>query len=79
MPFEYDRGADSYCAACLAKPPKHDGIRAAVKYDDLSAKVALRLKYSGKIGLAARSRRKAASLLSLTYSSAKNAHRACVA
>ena len=51
-PFEYDRGADSYCAACLTKPPKHDGIRAAVKYDDLSAKVALRLKYSGKIGLA---------------------------
>ena len=52
MPFEYDRGAQSYCAACLAKPPKHDCIRAAVKYDDLSAKVALRLKYSGKIGLA---------------------------
>lgn len=51
-PFEFDRGADAYCAACIANPPRHDGIRAAVRYDDLSAQVALRLKYGGKIGLA---------------------------
>jgi ComF family protein len=51
-PFEFDRGDDAYCASCIAKPPRHDGIRAAVKYDDLSAQVALRLKYGGKIGLA---------------------------
>jgi ComF family protein len=51
-PFVFDRGADAYCAACIANPPRHDGIRAAVKYDDLSARVALRLKYGGKIGLA---------------------------
>jgi ComF family protein len=51
-PFEFDRGADAYCASCIANPPRHDGIRAAVKYDDLSAQVALRLKYGGKIGLA---------------------------
>lgn len=51
-PFEYDRGDGAYCAACIGNPPRHDGIRAAVKYDDLSAKVALRLKYGGKIGLA---------------------------
>lgn len=51
-PFEFDRGDDAFCASCIAKPPRHDGIRAAVKYDDLSAKVALRLKYGGKIGLA---------------------------
>ncbi|WP_295496345.1 ComF family protein [Sphingorhabdus sp. EL138] len=51
-PFEFDRGADAYCAACIANPPRHDGIRAAVKYDDLSAQVGLRLKYGGKIGLA---------------------------
>ena len=51
-PFVFDRGADAYCAACIANPPRHDGIRAAVKYDDLSAQVALRLKYGGKIGLA---------------------------
>jgi ComF family protein len=51
-PFDFDRGADAYCAACIANPPRHDGIRAAVKYDDLSAQVVLRLKYAGKIGLA---------------------------
>lgn len=51
-PFEFDRGDGAYCASCLQTPPKHDGIRAAVKYDDLSSQVALRLKYGGKIGLA---------------------------
>ncbi len=51
-PFEFDRGADAYCASCIANPPRHDGIRAVVKYDDVSAQVALRLKYGGKIGLA---------------------------
>jgi ComF family protein len=51
-PFEFDRGADAYCASCIAHPPRHDGIRAAVKYDEVSAQVALRLKYGGKIGLA---------------------------
>lgn len=51
-PFDFDRGADAYCAPCIANPPRHEGIRAAVRYDDLSAQVALRLKYGGKIGLA---------------------------
>jgi ComF family protein len=51
-PFEFDRGDDAYCALCIAHPPRHDGIRAAVKYDDVSAQVVLRLKYGGKIGLA---------------------------
>ena len=51
-PFEFDRGDDAYCASCIADRPRHDGIRAAVKYDELSAQVALRLKYGGKIGLA---------------------------
>lgn len=50
--FEFDRGDDAFCASCIARTPRHDGIRGAVKYDDLSAKVALRLKYGGKIGLA---------------------------
>jgi len=51
-PFEFDRGDDAYCASCIDHPPRHDGIRAAVKYDDVSAQVVLRLKYGGKIGLA---------------------------
>jgi ComF family protein len=48
----FDRGPDALCITCLANPPRHDGIRAIVKYDDLSAQVILRLKYGGKIGLA---------------------------
>jgi len=51
-PFPFDRGLDARCAPCLSRAPKHDGIRAAVKYDSLSAQVALKLKYGGKIGLA---------------------------
>lgn len=53
VPFEFDRGDDASCASCLKSPPRHDGIRAAVRYDDVSAHVALRFKYGGKIGLAA--------------------------
>lgn len=32
--------------------PLHEGIRAAVAYDDMSRQIILRLKYGGKIGLA---------------------------
>lgn len=52
LPFAYDQGEDAFCATCLADQPQHDGIRAAVAYDDVSKQVALRLKYGGKIGLA---------------------------
>ena len=52
MPFAYEQGDDVRCASCLSSPPQHDGIRAVVAYDDVSRQVALKLKYSGKIGLA---------------------------
>ena len=52
LPFAYEQDAVAYCAACLADPPRHDGIRAAVAYDELSRQIILRLKYGGKIGLA---------------------------
>lgn len=52
LPFPYDQGEDAACAACLADPPLHDGIRAVAVYDDISRQVVLRLKYGGKIGLA---------------------------
>ncbi len=51
-PFQFDRGEDAVCASCLNRPPVHDGIRAAVKYDNLSSQVVLRLKYGGKVGVA---------------------------
>ena len=50
LPFETD--GDQNCASCLAKPPRHDGIRAVVAYGDATSQIALRLKYGGKVGLA---------------------------
>lgn len=52
LPFAYEQPDGSLCANCLAKAPPHDGVRAAVAYDDISRTVALRLKYGGKVGLA---------------------------
>jgi len=50
LPFEGDE--DQSCGACMASSPGHDGIRAAVAYCDISREIALKLKYSGKVGLA---------------------------
>ena len=52
LPLPYSTDEALQCASCLAQAPQHDGIRAAVAYDDNSRMVALRLKYGGKIGLA---------------------------
>jgi ComF family protein len=52
LPFDYEQPAGARCATCLADPPIHDGIRAAVAYDGTTRKIALRLKYGGRIGLA---------------------------
>lgn len=51
-PFAFDRGENECCAHCLVDPPDHDGVRAAVVYDDMSALVAMRLKYGNRLGLA---------------------------
>ena len=51
-PFAYDRGDDARCAACLADPPRHAGVRAAVAYGDVARLLALRLKYGGRTALA---------------------------
>jgi len=40
------------CAACHAKPPRLDRIRAAVAYDEISRSIAMRLKYGRKVALA---------------------------
>jgi ComF family protein len=52
LPFAYAGGDDAQCAACLAEPPPFDRLRAAVAYGDVSRQVALKLKYSGRPGLA---------------------------
>ena len=51
-PFAHDRGADARCAECLAHPPKHAGIRAAVAYGNVARTVALRLKYGKRTAFA---------------------------
>ena len=62
-PFDYDRGPEARCAACEQKPPRHAGIRAAVAYGDVARRVALRLKYGGRIAFAETVARQMARLL----------------
>jgi ComF family protein len=52
LPFDHDRGADARCDACTARPPAHDGIRAAVAYGPVARTVALKLKYGGRLACA---------------------------
>ena len=52
LPFAHDRGDDARCAACLADPPRHAGLRAAVAYGPVARSLALRLKYGGRIAFA---------------------------
>lgn len=37
------------CGPCLADPPRHDGVRAALGYGDGARRVALALKYSRRV------------------------------
>lgn len=53
LPLEFAVGDDQICAICIGTPPRHDGIRAAVAYNDTSRQVILRMKHGGKIGMAA--------------------------
>ncbi len=48
LPFAFDRGEGARCAACLAAPPDHAGVRAAVAYGEIARTVALRLKYGAR-------------------------------
>src|SRR3712207_3711825 len=52
LPFEYESGPDAECGSCLASPPSYDRLRAAVAYGETARKVALKLKYSGRPGVA---------------------------
>lgn len=50
LPFEFDRGEGAQCAACQADPPRHSGVRASVSYGDVTRRLALALKYGGRMG-----------------------------
>ncbi|AOH85369.1 amidophosphoribosyltransferase [Sphingomonas panacis] len=52
VPFEHEYGISEQCADCLAAPPRHAGVFAAVAYGDIARTVALRLKYGGRIAFA---------------------------
>ncbi|MGZ8284464.1 MAG: ComF family protein [Allosphingosinicella sp.] len=52
LPFAYPVGGEALCGRCLAEPPPFDRLRAAVAYGEVSRQVALKLKYSGRLGLA---------------------------
>ena len=51
-PFDHDPGAGARCGACLRDSPALDGVRAAVAYGEVARRIALRLKYGGRPGLA---------------------------
>jgi predicted amidophosphoribosyltransferase len=52
LPFQHDGGGEAECGACLADPPRFDRARAAVAYGEIPRKVALKLKYGGRPGVA---------------------------
>jgi len=54
LPFDYGDASEAVlCGRCLAEPPAYDRLRAAVAYGEISRKVALKLKYGGRPGIAA--------------------------
>ncbi len=63
LPFAFDRGTNALCAECLAHPPAHAGIRAAVAYSDIARSVVLRLKYGGRTAFAETAARHMARLM----------------
>jgi ComF family protein len=52
LPFAYGEGAEVTCGGCLAEPPSFESMRAAVAYGEIPRKVALKLKYGGRPGVA---------------------------
>jgi len=53
LPFEFDMGEGSLCAACTAERPLYDRARAALVYDDASRDLILRFKHADRIDGAA--------------------------
>ena len=52
FPFEFASAGMEECGACLADPPPFERLRAAVAYGDVARKVALKLKYGRRPGVA---------------------------
>ena len=56
-------GEGARCGACLADPPRHAGVRAAVAYGPVARTLALRLKYGRRTAFAETAARQTARLL----------------
>ena len=52
LPFDQEMNDEAWCGTCLADPPPWDSAHAAVRYDEHSRTIALRLKYGRRTGLA---------------------------
>jgi len=52
LPFAHEAGEGALCGGCMAEPPRFDRFRAAVAYGEIPRKVALKLKYGGRPGVA---------------------------
>jgi ComF family protein len=48
IPLDYRTGDETWCVACLARPPRWERARAALVYDDVSRRPVLDLKRSGR-------------------------------
>ncbi len=51
LPFDFDMGADALCGACAATPPAYDRARAALRYNDLSARLIVGFKRADRTHL----------------------------
>ncbi len=51
LPFDYDLGADSLCAACFAWPPPYGRARAVMRYGQTAAALIIGLKHRDRTHL----------------------------
>ena len=51
LPFEFDPGGDTLCAACHARPPAFDKARAIMRYDEASKRPILAFKHGDRLDL----------------------------
>ncbi len=51
VPFEFDPGPGTNCAACIARPPAYDKARAVMRYDEASRGPILALKHGDRLDL----------------------------
>lgn len=52
LPVAQGHGGGGWCGTCLADPPRHAGIHAAVAYGPIARELPIRLKHGGRIGVA---------------------------